>query len=645
MTRLLIQELERYIAAIKGKKVLDLVMLDVRELTSVADVFMICSGRSNRQVAAIADHIHQTLKQHQIYPLSIEGKEQGHWVLLDYGHVIIHVFYQPLRQFYDLEGLWAEAKRLEENPGPGRKLQPINKRIITLPQNCCVLIILDGWGINPASAGNAVSAANTPFLDEMMTAYPSTRLLCSGQAVGLPDGVMGNSEVGHLNMGAGRVVYQDLLRIDTAIQDGSFFSNPAFDRLIFRVKTKDAALHLIGLVSDGGVHSHLSHLMALLELGKQKGLKTVFIHAITDGRDTAPHSGAGYLAQILGQIEAIGCGRIATICGRYYAMDRDTRWDRVETAYRLYTGGEGVEEFDPVIGLKRAYERGESDEFIKPIAITDDSGKTEGIVRDHDGIIFFNFRADRAREITRAFTEPGFNFFKRDPFPMLSDYVCTTRYDETFDLPVAFSPVHLDQILGGVIAENGLKQLRIAETEKYAHVTYFFNGGEEAPFPNEERCLIPSPRDVATYDLKPEMSAVAVTEAVLPCIRAKKYGLIVLNFANMDMVGHTGNMTAAVAACETVDQCVRDIVAQVKQAGGTTILTSDHGNAEVMQDPDGRIHTAHTVNPVPLILIDDKLKGLRLAPGILGDIAPTILEIMGIMKPDQMTGKSLLRRA
>lgn len=513
-----------------------------------------------------------------------------------------------------------------------------------MPQNRCVLIILDGWGINPVSAGNAVSAADTPFLDEMMAAYPSTRLLCSGRAVGLPDGVMGNSEVGHLNMGAGRVVYQDLLRIDTAIHDGSFYSNPAFDRLISRIKKKGAALHLMGLVSDGGVHSHLSHLLALLKLGKQKRIDKVFIHAITDGRDTAPHSGAGYLAEVMDQIEAIGCGRIATVCGRYYAMDRDTRWDRIETAYRLYTRGEAEKAVDPVIGLKRAYDRGESDEFVRPIVITDDSGETEGLVRDHDGIIFFNFRADRAREITRVFTESTFDYFERCPFPMLSGYVCATRYHENFDLPVAFAPIHLNQILGEIIAEKGLMQLRIAETEKYAHVTYFFNGGEETPFEQEARCLIPSPRDVTTYDLMPEMSAYAVTEAVLPSIREGKYALIVLNFANMDMVGHTGNMAAAIAACETVDGCVREIVTQMKKTGGTTIVTADHGNAEVMRNPDGRIHTAHTQNPVPLILIDDRLKDIRLAPGILGDIAPTILDIMGIIKPEQMTGKSLLRR-
>ncbi len=529
----------------------------------------------------------------------------------------------------------------------GSRQKPVNdqKKSITMTQNRCVLIILDGWGINPDSDGNAVSAAKMPFLNEMKTQYPSTRLRCSGRAVGLPDGVMGNSEVGHLNIGAGRVVYQDLLRIDMAIQDGSFYSNPVFNRLISRIKSKGSTLHLMGLVSDGGVHSHLSHLLALLQLGKEQGLDKVLVHAITDGRDTAPHSGAGFLAQILERIEEIGCGRIATVCGRYYAMDRDTRWDRIEAAYRLYTRGEGVKEIDPVIGLKRAYQRGESDEFVRPMVIAGGPGKSEGLVRTGDGIVFFNFRADRAREITRAFTESGFDSFQRRPFPMLADFVCTTRYDEAFNLPVAFAPVHLDRILGEIIAEKGLKQLRIAETEKYAHVTYFFNGGEEAPFSNEERCLIPSPRDVATYDLKPEMSAHAVTKAVLPHIRAGEYALIVLNFANMDMVGHTGNLAATVSACETVDECVREIVTEMKRAGGTAIVTADHGNAEMMRDPDGRIRTAHTVNPVPLILIDDRLKDLRLASGILGDIAPTILEIMGIMKPDQMTGNSLLRRA
>jgi 2,3-bisphosphoglycerate-independent phosphoglycerate mutase len=512
-----------------------------------------------------------------------------------------------------------------------------------MPQNCCILIILDGWGINPESKGNAVSAAKTPFLDDMMATYPSSRLLCSGKSVGLPEGVMGNSEVGHLNIGAGRVVYQNLLRIDVSIEDGSFFSNPVFDQIISKVKSNDSSLHLMGLVSDGGVHSHLSHLLALLELGKQRGLEKVFVHAITDGRDTLPHSGVEYLMQVQKSIKSIGCGKIATVCGRYYAMDRDTRWGRVEKAYRLYTRGEGVKEIDPVKGLKRAYERGESDEFIKPIAITDKSGKSAGMVEDDDGIIFFNFRADRAREITRVFTEADFDSFKRNPFPKLSDYICTTRYDEKFDLPIAFLPVHRDQILGEIVSERGLRQLRIAETEKYAHVTYFFNGGEEKPFPQEDRCLIPSPRNVATYDLKPEMSAYAVTKEVLARIRSEEYALIVLNFANMDMVGHTGNMEAAIKACETVDRCVHDIVTEVNEKQGTTLLTADHGNAELMLDPHGRIQTAHTLNPVPLILIDDKRKNIRLKSGILGDIAPTILEIMGIEKPEQMTGKSLLK--
>lgn len=510
-------------------------------------------------------------------------------------------------------------------------------------QNRCILIILDGWGINPEPNGNAVSIAKTPFLDDMMATYPSSHLQCSGKAVGLPEGVMGNSEVGHLNIGAGRVVYQDLLRINMSIQDGSFFSNAVYNRIISRVKSTDSSLHLMGLVSDGGVHSHLSHLSALLELGKQRGLEKIFVHAITDGRDTSPHSGVDYLKQVQKSIKNIGCGKIATICGRYYAMDRDTRWERIEKAYRLFTRGEGVKEIDPVTGLKRAYETEVSDEFIKPIVITEPSGKPVGMVKDGDGIIFFNFRSDRAREITDVFTETDFDSFERKPFPKLADFVCTTRYGEKFDLPIAFLPSHMDQILGEVVSEKGLKQLRIAETEKYAHVTYFFNGGEEKPFPREDRCLVPSPRNVATYDLKPEMSAYAVTKEVLARIRSQEYALIVLNFANMDMVGHTGNMDAAITACETVDRCVRDIVTEMNKKQGVTLLTADHGNAEQMRDSIGRTQTAHTTNPVPLIFIDDKRKNLRLESGALGDLAPTILEIMGIEKPHQMTGKSLLR--
>ncbi len=506
----------------------------------------------------------------------------------------------------------------------------------------CMLMILDGWGINPGREGNAVLLSGTPNLNEMMQNYPHTRLTCSGRAVGLPDGIMGNSEVGHLNIGAGRIVYQDLMRINRAVEEGSFFTNEAFSALIDRVRSHDAALHLMGLVSDGGVHSHMNHIFALLKLAKNSGLKRVYVHAILDGRDTAPDSGVGFLTSLEANMASQKIGRIASVCGRYYAMDRDNRWKRTETAYRLYTRGEGTPAGDPVAAVRQAYARKETDEFVQPIVVTTDGKAPVATIRDTDGVIFFNFRADRARQITRAITDVAFDDFGRDAFPALSGYVCMTRYDEHFNLPVAFPPVHLDRILGDVISRQGLRQLRIAETEKYAHVTYFFNGGEEQPFAQEDRCLIPSPRDIPTYDYKPEMSALAVTDEVIKRIRSNAYGLIVLNFANMDMVGHTGVLEAAVQACRTVDLCVKRIVTEIRQQKGTLVITADHGNAEKMTDDQGQPYTAHTLNPVPLILVDDTRREVPLKPGILADIAPTILEILGIEPPAQMTGSSLL---
>ncbi len=504
-----------------------------------------------------------------------------------------------------------------------------------------LLMILDGWGIGPETPSNAVAAARTPFLDRLAKDYPHTRLICSGEAVGLPPGVMGNSEVGHLNIGAGRIVYQDLMRINRSIQDGSLEKNEALCRLMDRVKASGSVLHLLGLVSDGGVHSHLDHLLALVKMARNRGLDRVFIHAVLDGRDTPPDSGAGYVRRIQG---SVGPGRIATICGRYFAMDRDKRWDRVQKAYRLYTQGIGIPETDPVSAVQNAYSRGETDEFVRPVVMTDASAKPLAAFEDGDGAIFFNFRADRAREITQALTDPGFTGFARSVFPSLCGFVCMTRYDEKFDLPVAFGPVHLERILGETISSLGLRQLRIAETEKYAHVTYFFNGGEETKFPLEDRCLIPSPRDVATYDLKPEMSAREVAEETVSRIRSGQYDLIVLNFANMDMVGHTGVFEAAVRACETVDQCVAKVVSEMLARNGTVLVTADHGNAESMADENGHPHTAHTLNPVPFILVDETRKSVSLrSEGVLADIAPTLLEIMGIEIPGPMTGRGLIQ--
>ncbi|MCU0598395.1 MAG: 2,3-bisphosphoglycerate-independent phosphoglycerate mutase [Desulfobacterales bacterium] len=506
----------------------------------------------------------------------------------------------------------------------------------------CALIILDGWGINEPGKSNAVSVAQMPFINKLKAENPNTRLLCSGEAVGLPKGIMGNSEVGHLNIGAGRIVYQGLLRIDMAIKDGSFFENDAFLNAMEKVKQNGSALHLMGLVSDAGVHSQLAHLLALLDLSKKKGLSNVYVHAILDGRDTPPDSGIGYVGQLQAYLESNKTGRIASICGRYYAMDRDTRWDRTQQAFRLYTLGEGIKESDPVAAVKNAYARGETDEFVKPVVMVDQTGTPVKTVSDQDGIIFFNFRPDRARQITRAFTQPDFDFFKREKTPKLAEFVCMAMYDEKFTLPIAFGPVHLKQILGEAISARGLNQLRIAETEKYAHVTYFFNGGEEKSFPNEDRVLVPSPREVPTYDKKPEMSAYEVADKAAALIDSGKYHLVVMNFANLDMVGHTGILEAAVKACEAVDRCVEKVVAAALGKGYTVLVTADHGNAEQMKDPNGHIHTAHTLNPVPLILVGHENKNVSLEPGVLGDIAPTILNIMGIEKPAAMTGKSLI---
>jgi 2,3-bisphosphoglycerate-independent phosphoglycerate mutase len=505
-----------------------------------------------------------------------------------------------------------------------------------------MLMILDGWGIRPPGPGNAVSLAQTPNLDNLLSQYPHTQLQTSGKAVGLPDGIMGNSEVGHLNLGAGRIVYQDLTRIDLAIEDGSFFTNPVLNEAVEGAYRQGSSLHLMGLVSDGGVHSQLTHLLALLDLAKEKGLQRVFVHAILDGRDTPPDGGKDYIATVQAHLDKIGNGRIASICGRYYAMDRDTRWDRTQLAYQLYTQGIGVAAQEPVAAVIDAYGRDETDEFIKPIVMQGGDDAPLATIQDGDSVIFFNFRADRARQITRALTDRQFQGFERSIRPHIAHYVCMALYDEKLNLPIAFPPMVLREILGEVISQQGLKQLRIAETEKYAHVTYFFNGGEEKPFAHEDRCLVPSPRDVPTYDYKPQMSAVAVTEEVLQRIASDRYDLIVLNFANMDMVGHTGKLDAAIQAVQTVDQCVGRIADAVRSRGGALLITADHGNAETLIDDNGHVHTAHTTNPVRLVLADDSRKKAVLKPGVLGDVAPTILKLMGIAKPEQMTGKSLL---
>jgi 2,3-bisphosphoglycerate-independent phosphoglycerate mutase len=511
-----------------------------------------------------------------------------------------------------------------------------------MPKNPLLLMILDGWGINPDPTNNAVAMASTPNLDCYLNEYPHTQILTSGMAVGLPEGQMGNSEVGHLNIGAGRVVYQDLTRISKAIADGDFFSNPILKDCMAKTRSAGGRLHLSGLLSDGGVHSHNTHLYGLLEMARREGLTEVYIHCLLDGRDTPPESGASYLRELENVTKRIGIGKIATVMGRYYAMDRDNRWDRVEKAYNAIALGEGECRASSSEAVEQSYTDGVHDEFVIPCVICADN-RPVGTVSDNDGFILFNFRSDRAREITRALALDDFSGFTRKARPNLSSYVCMTEYDATFDLPIAFDPESLTNILGGVLAKAGRTQLRIAETEKYAHVTFFFNGGVEEPFPLEERCLIPSPKEVATYDQKPEMSAFLVTEELLHKLDEDRYDVIILNFANCDMVGHTGIIPAAVKAVETVDSCAGKLIARVRELGGAALITADHGNAEQMRDENGEPFTAHTTNPVWLIFVDDSRKGAVLREGgRLADIAPTMLDILGLPKPQEMTGKSLL---
>lgn len=510
-----------------------------------------------------------------------------------------------------------------------------------------VLAILDGWGINPKKEGNAIALANLPVYNYLLKNYPNTTLNPCGEAVGLPDGQMGNSEVGHLNIGAGRIVYQDLTRIDKAVRDSSFSKNSALVDAMIKAKENGSSLHLIGLVSDGGVHSHINHLFALLGMAKENGLRNVYIHAFLDGRDTPPKSGMGYIKQLEEYLKRTGIGRIATVSGRYYAMDRDKRWDRIEKACNAMVLGEGKKNISPLHAIEESYKEGITDEFVLPTIITDDKGQPMAVIRDNDSVIFFNFRADRARETASALILEDFTGFQRRIRPRLSVFVSMTNYDDNLHIPAVFPPVKLTNILGGVISKNGLKQLRIAETEKYAHVTYFFNGGDEKAFEGEERMLIPSPRDIPTYDKKPEMSAYELTDEAVRQIESKKYDLIVLNYANADMVGHTGILNAAIKAVETVDKCLGRILEAVKNIDGILIVTADHGDADQMIDyKTGQPHTAHTMNPVPFILISstwvNSHSPLLREKGIFADIAPTILELMGIPKPVEMTGVSLI---
>ena len=498
------------------------------------------------------------------------------------------------------------------------------------------LIIMDGFGYNADDYGNAITAAKTPNIDKYMQG-PNTLIGASGLDVGLPDGQMGNSEVGHTNIGAGRIVYQMLVKISKDIKDGTFFNNKTLQAAMDNCKEKNSALHLMGLLSPGGVHSHMEHLYGLVEMAKKNGLDKVYIHAFLDGRDVPPSSAADYMEEAVAELNKIGLGKVATISGRFYAMDRDNAWDRVEKAYSALVYGEGVQETDPVQAIRNSYANEVTDEFMLPTVVD-----KEGTIKPEDSVVFFNFRPDRARQITRAFVDPDFTGFTRKNgfFPL--HFVCMAQYDATMpNVTVAYPPEQLTMTMGEYLSKMGKTQLRIAETQKYAHVTFFFNGGEEMQFEGEDRILIKSP-DVATFDMKPEMSAYEVCDAVVDAINADKYDVIILNYANCDMVGHTGIFDAAVAAVEAVDECVGRMVEAILAKGGAALITADHGNADKMYEPDGSPFTAHTTNPVPLIAVG--IDGELADGGVLADLAPTMLEIMGLPQPEEMTGKSFIKK-
>jgi 2,3-bisphosphoglycerate-independent phosphoglycerate mutase len=506
-----------------------------------------------------------------------------------------------------------------------------------------VLMILDGWGVSTGKGKDAIAGASTPRWDDLVSNFPATILGAAGRDVGLPHGQIGNSEVGHLNLGAGRVVYQDLTRINLDIESGDFDRNPVFEKAVTHVREGSGRLHVMGLISDGGVHSHIEHIKAVCALADRKGVSEILVHSFMDGRDTPPRSGLDYVREMEQFLAGLDNARMATVSGRFWAMDRDNRWDRVARAYDAMVLGKGEKAVSGVDAVQSGYDRDESDEFIVPTVITPEGDAAAGCMADGDGVIFMNFRGDRAREISHALNDPAFDSFPRERMPVFSCYVCLAEYDETFPYPVAYPPQQLTNILGEVVADAGLSQFRIAETEKYAHVTFFFNGGEEKTFTGEERFLVPSPKEVATYDLKPQMSAAAVTGELVSRIGSGKFDLVLVNYANPDMVGHTGIYEAAVKAIETVDSCIGQVADKVLEMGGTMLITSDHGNAESMEDADGTAHTAHTTREVPLVMVGPGLgpDNPPLKKGILADVAPTILKIMGIEQPSEMTGTPL----
>ena len=503
-----------------------------------------------------------------------------------------------------------------------------------------MLMILDGFGENPKKEGNAVKLAKTPNIDRLMKEYPNTKIAASGLAVGLPEGQMGNSEVGHTNIGAGRIVYQELTRITKSIENGDFFSNEELVKAMENCKKNNSKLHILGLVSDGGVHSHIRHLFGLLEMAKRRDIEEVYVHCFLDGRDTPPASAESYIQELEEKMRKKGVGKIATVAGRFYGMDRDKRWNRIQKAYNAIVFGKGNKSSQVINAIESSYQKEVFDEFVEPTVITNGE-KPVATIEDGDSVIFFNFRPDRAREITRSLVDPEFDGFEVKPLDLY--YVCFTQYDETIpNVQVAFKPEALVNTFGEYVSKKGLTQLRIAETEKYAHVTFFFNGGAEKQYKGEDRILIPSPK-VQTYDLKPEMSAIEVTDKVVKAINSDKYNCIILNYANPDMVGHTGNLEATIKAIETIDGCVERVVKAMEEKQGVILMTADHGNAEQMIDyKTGEPHTAHTTNPVPLVLIG--MQGVKLKEGKLADLAPTMLNIIGLEKPDEMTGENLIEK-
>ncbi len=502
-----------------------------------------------------------------------------------------------------------------------------------------ILIILDGFGLGSNPRTDAIQQANKPFIDKLFAENKWTKLTTSGEDVGLPEGQMGNSEVGHMNIGAGKIVWQDITRINRSIRLGEFFNIPAFISAIENAKKHNSAIHLVGLLSDGGVHSMNIHLYALLDLAKQHNFPKVFIHALLDGRDTPPDSGIVYLKELQSKIQEIGVGKIATVMGRYYGMDRDNRWERTELAYRALTEGMGQQCSDPIAAVAESYKNSVTDEFIKPIVCLND-GKPVGSVQQNDSFIFFNFRSDRTRQLTRAFIMDGFDKFNREKLNLY--FTTMTHYHDDFKVPIAFAPISLTNTMGEILSNRGLKQLRIAETEKYAHVTFFFNGGREEVFKGEDRILVPSPKEVATYDLKPQMSAYEVTDKLIEAIETDKYDFILINYANCDMVGHSGIMGAAIKAVETVDKCLSRLIPVAQKHGFIPLVTSDHGNADKMAEDSGEPFTAHTTNLVPFIIVKYPQPEMLKENGILADISPTILKLMGLPQPKEMDGSPLI---